>query len=241
MPAAANPTERLIVALDVPRAAEAQKLVSQLDGLVSFFKVGLELYTAAGPEFVRSLVAQSKKVFLDLKFHDIGETVRRATRQVTCLGASFLTVHESGRAVAAALQASQGTDLKILVVTVLTDMGTTDIQAMGFHCSVEELVLLRAKKAIAAGCHGVIASGQEARKIRELAGNRLIIVTPGIRPVSASADEQKRAVTPAEAIRAGADYLVVGRPISQAPDPKDATLRILEEMQRAFDSLRESS
>ena len=232
-----NARERLIVALDVPTAEEAKKLVSQLEGVVSFFKVGLELYTATGPELVRLLVSQGGKVFLDLKFLDIGETVRRATEQAARLGASFLTVHESGVTVASAVQGCQGTDLKILAVTVLTSMDTSDLQAMGLTCSVEELVLARAKKAMAAGCHGVIASGQEAQKIRELAGDRLLIVTPGIRPSGASAEEQKRTATPTEAIRAGADYLVVGRPITRAPNPRDAAIRIIEEMQRAFDSV----
>lgn len=233
-----NARERLIVALDVGTADDAKKLISQLDGVVSFFKVGLELYTATGPELVRWLVAQEKQVFLDLKFLDIGETVRRASREAARLGASFLTVHESGPTVAAAVQGCQGTDLKILAVTVLTSMDIGDLHEMGITCSVEELVLRRAKKAMAAGCHGVIASGQEAATLRGQFGKDFLIVTPGIRPAGASADEQKRAATPAEAIRAGADYLVVGRPIAQAPNPRDAAMRIVEEMQKAFDSLR---
>ena len=233
-----NARERLIIALDVPSADDAQKLVAQLDGVVSFFKVGLELYTAAGPEFVRWLVAQEKKVFLDLKFLDIGETVRRATREAARLGASFLTVHESGLTVAAAVQGSQGKDLKILAVTVLTSMDAGDLLDMGIHCTVEELVLRRAKKALAAGAHGVIASGQEAAALRDQLGNDFLIVTPGIRSSGASADEQKRATTPAEAIRAGADYLVVGRPITLAANPKDAAIGILDEMQKAFAALR---
>ncbi len=233
-----NTRERLIVALDVPTADEAKKLVAELDGLVSFFKVGLELYTACGPQFVHWLLSQGKKVFLDLKFLDIEETVRRATEQAAQIGATFLTVHESGRTVVAAVEGSQGTDLKILAVTVLTDQDAEDLKALGFRCSVEELVLYRAQKALAAGCHGVIASGREARRIREIVGQRLLIVTPGIRPVGSATHDHKRAATPAEAIRAGADYLVVGRPITQAPNPRDAALRIIEEMQKAFDSLR---
>ncbi|OFV98211.1 MAG: orotidine 5'-phosphate decarboxylase [Acidobacteria bacterium RIFCSPLOWO2_02_FULL_61_28] len=234
-----NARERLIVALDVPTAEEAQKLVAQFEGVVSFFKVGLELYTATGPELVRLLVSEGKKVFLDLKFLDIGETVRRATEQAARLGASFLTVHESGKAVAAAVQGRQGTDLKILAVTVLTSLDTSDLQAMGLTCSVEELVLARAQKAMEAGCHGVIASGQEAQKIREMAGDQLLIVTPGIRPSGTSAEDQKRTAAPAEAVRAGADYLVVGRPVTRAPNPREAAIKILEEMQKAFDLLRD--
>ena len=229
--------QRLIVALDVPSAEQARELVAQLDGLVSFFKVGLELYTAAGPDFVRGLVSSGKKIFLDCKFLDIEETVRRATAQVAHLGATFLTVHESGRAVAAAVDGCRGTGLRILAVTVLTSLDTADIREMGMTCSVEELVLQRAKRAIAAGCHGVVASGQEARKIRALDA-RVIIVTPGIRPAGADLHEQKRATTPTEAIQAGTDYLVVGRPITRASNHRDAAMKIVEEMQRAFDSLR---
>jgi orotidine-5'-phosphate decarboxylase len=205
--------------------------------VASFFKVGLELYTAAGPEFVKWLIAQQKKVFLDLKFLDIEQTVRRATERAARLGATFLTVHEGGKTVAAAMEGCRGTDLKILAVTVLTSWDAGDLKEMGINLSVEELVLHRARKALAAGAHGVIASGQEAATLRGNLGKDFVIVTPGIRPSGASADEQKRAATPAEAIRAGADYLVVGRPITQTANPRDAALRIIEEMQRAFDSL----
>ena len=233
-----NASDRLIVALDVPSADDAGKLVVQMDGVVSFFKVGLELYTSAGPEFVRGLVSQKKKVFLDLKFLDIEQTVRRATQQAARLGATFLTVHEGGKAVAAAAEGARGTGLKLLAVTVLTSWDAGDLKDMGISLSVEELVLHRARKALAAGAHGVIASGREAAALREQLGKNYVIVTPGIRPSGASADEQKRAMTPADAIRAGADYLVVGRPITQAPAPRDAALKIVEEMQKAFDSLR---
>jgi orotidine-5'-phosphate decarboxylase len=233
--------ERLIVALDVPTAAEASRLVGSLDGVVSFFKVGLELFVSAGPAFVRELVASGKKVFLDLKFLDIDETVKRATQNVSSLGATFLTVHESGKTVAAAVEGCRGAGLKILTVTVLTSLDASDLQAMGFACSVEELVLRRARSAIKAGSHGVVASGREAARIRALAkemGKGLIIVTPGIRPAGADLHDQKRATTPAEAIQAGADYLVVGRPINRAPDPRDAAAKIVDEMRKAFDSVK---
>jgi orotidine-5'-phosphate decarboxylase len=236
-----NASERLIVALDVPSVDDAKTLVARLDGVVSFFKVGLELYTSAGPEFVRWLISQEKRVFLDLKFLDIEQTVRRATEQAARLGATFLTVHEAGKAVAAAAEGARGSDLKILAVTVLTSWDASDLREMGVGLPVEDLVLHRARKAIAAGAHGVVASGREAAALRENLGQEggksFLIITPGIRPSGASADEQKRATTPADAIRAGADYLVVGRPITQAPDPRDATMRILDEMQKAFDSL----
>jgi len=238
MVAPPNPNERLIVALDVPSAETALRLISQLEGLISFYKVGLELYTAEGPEFVRALTSQGLKVFLDLKFLDIDETVRRATRQVARLGVSFLTVHESGRAVAAAVEGAKGSDLKILAVTVLTSMDAEALKALGWSGSVEDLVLNRAQKAVADGCHGVIASGQEAAKIHALWGHQLVIVTPGIRPSGSPPDDQKRTATPAEAIAAGADYLVVGRPIRDAKEPHAAAQQILEEMQAASASLR---
>ncbi len=234
MPAPANPNERLIVALDVTSAEAALKLIAQLEGLVSFYKVGLELYAAAGPEFVRSLTAQGKKVFLDLKFFDIGETVRRATRQVARLGVDFLTVHEGGKVVSAAVEGAKGTTTKILAVTVLTDMDAAEVKASGFEGSVEELVLRRAQSALRAGAQGVIASGREARDIRRMAGPGLLIVTPGIRPAGAEAGDQKRATTPAQAIAAGADYIVVGRPIRDARDPHAAAQQIIAEMQQGL-------
>lgn len=230
-------SDRLIVALDVPSADDAKKLLAQLGGAVSFFKVGLELYTAAGPEFVHLLVSQKKKVFLDLKYLDIEQTVRRAAEQAARLGATFLTVHEGGKAVRSAVEGARNSDLKILAVTVLTSWDAGDLEEMGITLPVEELVLHRARKALAAGAHGVIASGRESAELRKQLGTEFVIVTPGIRPAGASADEQKRATTPTDAIRAGADCLVVGRPITQAPNPKDAALKILEEMQKAFDSL----
>jgi orotidine-5'-phosphate decarboxylase len=230
-----NPNERLIVALDVTSAEAALQLIAQLGSLISFYKVGLELYAAAGPEFVRSLVAQDKKVFLDLKFFDIGETVRRATRQAARMGATFLTVHEGGITVSSAIAGAQGSDLKILAVTVLTSMDESDLHETGISWNMEDLVMRRARKALEAGCHGVIASGQDAGNIRKLAGGGTpLIVTPGIRPAGSSLDDQKRAATPAGAIQAGADYVVVGRPIRDAKDPHAAAQQILNEMQQGW-------
>jgi orotidine-5'-phosphate decarboxylase len=233
MPAPVNPSDRLIVALDFPNPSTALTLIAQLEGLVSFYKVGLELFTAGGSDLVQALVSEGKRVFLDLKFLDIQETVRRATRQVSRLGVDFLTVHESGQAIAAAVDGARGSNTKILAVTVLTDMDADDVKAMGFSGSVEELVLSRARRAIAAGAHGVVASGQEARKIRALSKD-LIIVTPGIRPAGAATGDQKRASTPAEAIAAGADYLVVGRPIRDAKDPYAAAQQIITEIEQGL-------
>ena len=226
--------DRLIVALDVPTVNQAQVLVDKLDGVVSFFKIGLELQLVVGLNFVQKLLSSGKKVFLDYKWLDVPETVKRAVEQAAQLGVSFLTVHDSEKTVQTAVKACQGKKLKILTVTVLTSMDAVDIKALGFPCSVEQLVLYRTKKALAAGCHGVIASGQEAPKIRDLAGDRLLIVTPGIRPPGISMNDHKRAVTPANAIRSGADYLVVGRPIRDAADPRKAAQDILEEMEAAW-------
>ena len=233
MPAPANLNDRLIVALDFPNPNAALTLIAQLEGLVSFYKVGLELYTAGGGDLLQALIAQGKSVFLDLKFLDIQETVRRATRQVAKLGVTFLTVHESGKCIAAAVDGVKGSSTKILAVTVLTDVDDSEVKAMGFAGSVEDLVLSRARQAIATGAHGVIASGQEAKKIRALSKD-LIIVTPGIRPSGSAAGDQKRTVTPAEAIAAGADYIVVGRPIRDAKDPYAAAQQIIAEMQQGL-------
>lgn len=230
-------SQRLILALDVPSADDAKRLLRQLDGVVSFCKVGLEIFAASGPDLVKWLVSQDTRVFLDLKLLDIERTVRRATAQAAGLGVSFLTVHAAGKTVPSAVEGARGSDLKVLAVTVLTSWDAGDLHDMGIHLPVEDLVLRSARKALRAGSHGVIASGREAASLREQLGNDFLIVTPGIRPAGASTDEQKRVTTPADAIRAGADYLVVGRPITQAPSPKDAALRILDEMQTAFDAL----
>lgn len=226
--------ERLIVALDVPTIAEAKRLVQRLDGLVSFFKIGLELQLAAGLDFVQWLIQEEKKVFLDYKYFDVEETIKRAVAQVAAIGASFLTVHGHGRIIRAAVEGRGQSDLKILSVTVLTSLDAFDIRDLGFECSVEELVLYRARKALEAGCDGVITSGHEARAIRELAKDRLLIVTPGIRPEGTRRNDHKRYVSPAEAIEAGADYLVVGRPIRNTNDPRMAAEKILAGMQSAF-------
>jgi orotidine-5'-phosphate decarboxylase len=225
---------RLIVALDFPSASPAMELVEKLDGLVSFFKVGIELQLAEGMSPVQRLISKGKKLFLDLKYFDVPETVERAVRRAATLGPTFLTVHGNRRNVEAAVKGRGGADLKLLAVTVLTSLDASDIQDMGFPCQVEELVLHRAKAALEAGCDGVIASGQEARQIRAALGDKLLIVTPGIRPPGSPRQDQKRAVTPREAVLAGADYLVVGRPITGDPDPRRAAQGILSEMEEAF-------
>lgn len=222
--------EKLIVALDYWDIADAKRLVRDLGDDVSFYKVGLGLQLAGGDEFAKELIRQGKRVFLDYKYLDIEETIRNAVRRAAELGISFLTVHGVAGILKAAVEGRAGTPLKVLCVTVLTSMDAQDIQEMGFACNVEELVLARARKALAAGVDGVIASAKEAAQIRREARDKLMIVTPGIRPAGSAKDDQKRVTTPADAIQAGADYLVIGRPIYAAKDPRAAARAIVEEM-----------
>jgi orotidine-5'-phosphate decarboxylase len=226
--------ERLIVALDVPSAKEARALVERLGDSVRFYKVGLELFSAGGYfELIEWLAARGCRVFADLKLYDIPETVRRAVANLRSSGASFLTVH-GHRSVMEAAAAEKG-DLKILAVTVLTSFDQRDLEEMGSTRTVEELVLARAKGAAESGCDGVIASGMEAGALKKTFGGRLLVVTPGIRPVAdRPADDQKRSVDAAQAFSSGADYIVVGRPIRQAPDPRAAALALQRTVSEAF-------
>jgi orotidine-5'-phosphate decarboxylase len=236
MRAAVDARERLIFALDVPTVEAAEQLLDRVDKGVSFVKIGLELYTATGPEFIRRVLARGKQVFLDLKFLDIEETVRRATRRVAELGISFLTIHANRKALRAAVEARGDSGLKLLAVTVLTNFDAHDLRDIGIQWSVEDLVAARARLAMDCGCDGVIASGAEATAIREKVSGKCLIVTPGIRPAGKGVDEHARATTPSQAIQAGADYLVVGRPIRDAADPLEACQTIVAEMQKAFDA-----
>jgi orotidine-5'-phosphate decarboxylase len=227
--------DRLIVALDFSSAESAFALVKELGGLVSFYKVGIELQLAGGMSPVQRLIGEGKKVFLDLKYFDVPETVRRAVEKAATSGVSLLTVHGNGEnSLQAAVRGRGATELKLLAVTVLTSVDQAGITDAGFRCSVEELVLTRARKALEAGCDGVIASGMEAAKLRELLGEDPLIVTPGIRPEGSAKHDQKRTETPGEAIRAGADYIVVGRFITTAPSPRAAAERVLAEMEAGF-------
>jgi orotidine-5'-phosphate decarboxylase len=214
--------ERLIVALDVPEAARARALVEQLGDAVHFYKIGLELFMAGGYfELLEWLAARDKKVFVDLKFFDVPETVRAAVRALAGRGASFATVH-GNQAIMEAAGEDKG-ELKILAVTVLTSLDRGDLDDLGFRCDVEQLVLSRARRALEAGCDGIVSSGLEAPMIRRELSSRLLVVTPGIRPVeNKPQDDQKRTVDVAQAFANGADYIVVGRPIRQAPDPRTA-------------------
>ena len=230
--------ERLIVALDSASIADARRMVDTLGDSVEFYKIGLVLQLAAGVEdFIRELITQGKKVFLDYKYYDIAATLKKAVHRASQLGVSFLTIHGPAQLIRGAVEGRGNTSLKLFCVTVLTSLDAGDIAEMGYaNHSVEDLVLFRARKALEAGCDGVIASGQEAKAIRALSPS-LLIVTPGIRPDGAAEDDQKRRTTPAMAIEAGADYLVVGRPITDVADPRTATNAILVEMQSAFDRL----
>ncbi|MFN3681391.1 MAG: orotidine-5'-phosphate decarboxylase [Nitrospira sp.] len=228
--------DRLIVALDMPSAEEAEWLLDRLRGQVSFVKVGLELYTAAGPDLVKRLLDRGLRVFLDLKFLDIEETVRRATARVASMGVEFLTVHANRKALMAAKEGCGGSSLKLLAVTVLTNFDDHDLREMGIQRRVEDLVTARALLAEEVGCAGVIASGKEAAAIRQTVGAALTIVTPGVRPAGKGMDDHARVTTPAQAIMAGADYLVIGRPIRNAPDPAVAVEALVAEMQAAFDA-----
>jgi len=216
------PRERLIFAMDVATPDEARRLAEQLGDSVEFYKLGLELFMAGGYfELVDWMVARGKKVFVDLKFFDVPATVAAAVRQLTDRGVSFATVH-GNQAIMEAAAAVKG-DVKILAVTVLTSLDRGDLDDLGFACDVEKLVLSRARRALEAGCDGVISSGLEAPLLRQYVDQRLLVVTPGIRPVeNKPVDDQKRTVDVAQAFANGADYIVVGRPIRDAADPRAA-------------------
>ena len=223
--------ERLIVALDVADAARAEKLVADIGDAAAFYKIGMELaYSGEGLALARRLAAAGKKVFLDLKLHDIPTTVERATAQVARLGAAFLTVHAYPQTMRAAVAGARGSGLSILAVTVLTSCDDEDLSEAGYRFGVVETVQRRAEQAHALGVPGLVASAGEAKGLREAIGPNMILVTPGVRPAGADADDQKRVATPAGAIRDGADYLVVGRPVTTAPDPRRAAAEIVEEI-----------
>ncbi len=229
---------RLIVALDVASADKARAIVQQLGETVTFYKVGKELFTAEGPAVVRDLVAAGKKVFLDLKFHDIPNTVAGAIRTAATLGVSMLTVHASGgsRMLQAASEAAAQSSARpiVLAVTVLTSLDAAGLEETGVAGGVEAQVLRLAALALNAGCGGIVASALEAARLRQSLGTGFSLVTPGIRPAGGVSGDQARVVTPEDAIRAGANYLVVGRPITASDDPKLAALSITREIGRAL-------
>jgi orotidine-5'-phosphate decarboxylase len=227
--------DRLIVALDVPSVDAARRLIDQLGDSAGVYKIGLELLFSGGFALASELAARGARVFVDAKLLDIETTVERATAAVASTGAEFLTVHAQDRkTLDAAMRGRGGASLKLLGVTVLTNLTPTDLVQQGTDIPPAELVLHRAMLAKEAGLDGVVASGQEAAAIRQAAGPGLIIVTPGIRPKGSAAGDQARITTPASAIAAGANYLVVGRPITAAGDPREAALAIVAEIEQAL-------
>lgn len=227
-----QPRERLIVALDLPSVEAAQAVVARIGDAVSFYKIGYQLAYAGGLAYAPALADAGKRVFIDLKLHDIGSTVAEGVRSVARLGATFLTVHAYPQTMKAAVVAREA-GLQILAVTVLTSYDDADVTTAGYGCTVAELVAKRAAQARDIGVDGLVCSAAEAAKVRAIVGSKLKLVTPGIRPAGADAGDQKRIMTPAAAIAAGADYLVVGRPITAAPDPKAAAQSIIDEISQA--------
>ena len=227
-----NPRDRLIVALDLSSVEAAQALVARLGDAVSFYKIGYQLAFAGGLDYAPKLVAAGKRVFLDLKLHDIGNTVAEGVKSVARLGATFLTVHAYPQTMKAAVEAREG-GLHILAVTVLTSYDDADLAAAGYDFTVPELVAERAAQARDIGVDGVVCSPEEAAKVRAVVGAKLALVTPGIRPAGTDAGDQKRIARPAAAIAAGADYVVVGRPIIAAVDPQAAAAAIVQEIAQA--------
>jgi orotidine-5'-phosphate decarboxylase len=223
--------DRLIVALDLSSVEEAKVMVARLGDAVSFYKIGYQLAFAGGLVYAPVLAAAGKRVFLDLKLHDIGNTVAEGVRSVSRLGASFLTVHAYPQTMKAAVEAREG-GLRILAVSVLTSYNDADLAAAGYGVTVAELVAARAAQACDIGIDGLVCAATEAAKVRAIVSQKLALVTPGIRPAGADTGDQKRIMTPAKAIAAGADYLVVGRPIIAAADPKAAAEAIVEEIAR---------
>jgi len=220
----------IIVALDVPSAQEALELVECIGDGAGMYKVGMELYAAAGPDLVRELRARRREVFLDMKFYDIPETVRRATAQVARLDVQLLTVHGSRAVMRAAVEGKGGSALGLLAVTVLTSFDEDDLADLGYPCAAAELVKLRVRKAKEAGVDGVVCSPLEVAAVREAMGPHAVLVTPGVRSAGAGAGDQKRVATPAEAMRGGATFVVIGRQITRAPDPAAEARRVLAEL-----------
>jgi orotidine-5'-phosphate decarboxylase len=228
-----DPRDRLIVALDVPSIEMALSLITKLGRSVSFYKIGYQLGYAGGLQFAHQLIDDGKQVFLDFKLHDIGNTVEKGVESVAKMGASFLTVHAYPQTMQAAVKGRGASKLKILAVTVLTSYDDSDLDKAGYRMKVGELAAMRAQQARDLGVDGLVCSPEEASNLRKIVGDKMALVTPGIRPAGSATDDQKRIMTPAKAIAAGADYLVVGRPITEAADPKAAAEMIVNEIAQA--------
>jgi orotidine-5'-phosphate decarboxylase len=222
--------DRLIIALDIASVDEARKLVAAIGDAGTFYKIGYRLGFAGGLPFARELIDQGKRVFLDFKLHDIGNTVAEGVSSVAAMGVDFLTVHAYPQTMRAAVEGKADSQLKVIAVTVLTSYDENDLREAGYSGSVGDLVARRASQAREIGIDGIVCSAQETQAVRQAIGPDRLIVTPGIRPSGADAGDQKRVVTPADAIRRGADHLVVGRPITQASDPRAAALAVVEEI-----------
>jgi orotidine-5'-phosphate decarboxylase len=233
-PANIAPRDRLIVALDLPSVDAAEAMIARLGDSVTFYKIGYQLGYAGGLPLVRQLAEKGKKVFVDLKLHDIGNTVARGVESVAKLGATFLTVHAYPQTMKAAVEARAGSDLKLLAVTVLTSYDDGDLHAAGYRLGVSDLVEARTQQAQVLGIDGIVCSPEEAAALRKIVGHQMSLVTPGVRPAGTAFGDQKRIMTPAKAIAAGADYLVVGRPVMEAPDPKAAADAIVAEITQAL-------
>jgi orotidine-5'-phosphate decarboxylase len=226
--------DRLIVALDLPGVEPAEAMVARLGDSVTFYKIGYQLAFAGGLPLVRKLADRGKKVFIDLKLHDISNTVARGVESIARLGATFLTVHAYPQTMKAAVEGRAGSDLKILAVTVLTSYDDGDLDAAGYRLGVSDLVEARARQAQVLGIDGLVCSPEEAASLRKVVGRQMSLVTPGVRPAGSASGDQKRIMTPARAITAGADYLVVGRPVLEALDPKAAAEAIVAEIAPAL-------
>jgi len=225
-----EPRDRLIVALDLPSVGEAEKLALQLGDAVSFYKIGYQLGYAGGLDFAEDLVASGKKVFLDFKLHDIGNTVGKGVESIVKLGATFLTVHAYPQTMKAALEARRGSQLKVLAVTILTSYNDADVKEAGYVGTVAEQVKHKSAQARTLGIDGIVCSPEESTVVRSVVGPDILLVTPGIRPAGAAVGDQKRIMTPSAAISAGSDYLVVGRPITESNEPKEAADAIIAEI-----------
>lgn len=233
-PAEIAPKDRLIVPLDVSSPEAAEAMVARLGDSVTFYKIGYQLAYAGGLPLIGKLADRGKKVFADLKMHDIGNTVMRGVESVARLGATFLTVHAYPQTMKAAVDGRGGSSLKILAVTVLTSYNDDDLHAAGYRLGVSELVEARAQQAQVLGIDGLVCSPEEVGALRKIVGHQMSLVTPGIRPAGAPTGDQKRVMTPGRAVAAGADYLVVGRPILEASDPKAAADAIQAEIVQAL-------
>jgi orotidine-5'-phosphate decarboxylase len=221
---------RLILPLDLPSVAEARAMVDTLGDAVSFYKIGLELLATDGMTLARDLKGEGKSIFLDWKLHDIGATVERSARVLAGAGCDLLTVHAEPQVMQAAVKAKGGSDLKILAVTVLTSLNDADLIELGYAFSARDLVARRIRQAVDCGVDGIVSSPHEAALAREIAGPDFLVVTPGVRPFWSAKNDQARAATPADALKAGASHLVCGRPITAANDPREAALKVVAEM-----------